>query len=48
MPNRISAFTNDVLQQMDATALAEAIATKKISAAEVIEASIGRAEKVNP
>ena len=32
---------------MDATALAEAIATKKISVAEVIEASINRAERVN-
>ena len=48
MGNRISAFTNDVLQQMDATDIAGAIAAKKISPAEVLEASINRAEKVNP
>jgi len=48
MGNKISAFTNDVLGQMDATAIAESIAAKRISQAEVIEAAINRAEKVNP
>ena len=48
MSTRVSAFTNDALGQMDATAVAEAIATKKVSRAEVLEAAITRAEKVNP
>lgn len=48
MKNTISAFTNDVMGNMDATAMAEAIASKKISVAEVIEAAIQRAEKANP
>ncbi len=47
MGNRISAFANDAIGQMDATAIAEAIVTKKVSVAEVIEAAINRAEKVN-
>jgi amidase len=47
MGNRVSAFTDDALGNMDATAIAEAIATKKISVAEAVEAAIARAEKVN-
>lgn len=47
MGKTISAFTDDALGQMDATAIAEAIAAKEISAEEVLEAAITRAEKVN-
>ncbi len=47
MGKRISAFTDDALGTMDATATAEAIAGKKISAEEILEAAIARAEKVN-
>lgn len=47
MGKRIHAFSNDVLGTMDATAIAEAITTKKISVAEVTEAAIARAELVN-
>ncbi|MGE0634942.1 MAG: amidase [Bacteroidia bacterium] len=47
MEKRVNAFTNDALGNMDATAIAEAIATKKISVAEAVEAAITRAEKVN-
>ena len=47
MGKLISAFTQDALGNMDAVATAEAIAAKKISVAEVTEAAIARAEKVN-
>ena len=48
MEKKISAFCDDALGKMDATALAEAIAQKKVSVQEVTEAAIARAEKVNP
>ena len=44
---KISAFTDDALGTMDAVAVAEAIASGKISAQEAAEAAIARAEKVN-
>jgi hypothetical protein len=44
---KISAFTDDALGTMDAVAVAEAIASGKISAQEATEAAIARAEKVN-
>ena len=47
MGKKISAFTDDALGKMDATAIAEAIATKTISVEEAVEAAIARAEKVN-
>ncbi|MCW5906629.1 MAG: amidase [Chitinophagales bacterium] len=47
MGKRISAFTDDALGKMDAVALAEAIARGNVSVAEVTEAAIARAEKVN-
>ncbi len=43
----VSAFTNDALGKLDAVGVAEAIATKKVSVAEVTEAAIARAEKAN-
>lgn len=48
MGERINAFANDALGNMDATAIAEAIAKKTVSVAEVLEAAIARAETVNP
>lgn len=48
MSKIISAYTDDALGMMDATAVAEAIAKKEISAKEAVEAAIERAEKVNP
>ncbi len=48
MEKKISAFTDDALGTMDATAVAEAIASKKVSVKEITEAAITRAEKVNP
>ena len=47
MGKRISAFTNDALGNMDAVAVAEAIAKKQVSVQEVTEAAIARAEKAN-
>lgn len=47
MGKLVSAFSNDALGNMDAVAVAEAIATKKISVQEATEAAIDRAEKVN-
>lgn len=47
MGKTVSAFANDALGKMDAVALAEAIAKKQVSVAEVTEAAITRAEKVN-
>ncbi len=48
MSNSMHAFSDDVMGTMDATSLAEAIQNKKISVKEITEASIARAEKVNP
>ncbi|MCB0508986.1 MAG: amidase [Bacteroidetes bacterium] len=48
MENKVSAFCDDALGKMDATALAAAIAEKKVSVQEVTEAAIARVEKVNP
>ena len=48
MAKKINAFADDALGTMDAVALAEAIATKKISTQEATEAAINRAEQVNP
>jgi len=47
MGNKVSAFADDALGRMDATGVAEAIASKKISVSEAIEAAINRAEKAN-
>jgi amidase len=47
MGNKISAYSDDALGRLDATGVAEAIAAKRVSVAEVIEAAIIRAEKVN-
>ncbi len=47
MGKHVSAFTNDALGNMDAVAIAEAIAKKEISVAEATEAAIARAEKAN-
>jgi amidase len=47
MGKKINAFTNDALGNMDAVAIAAAIANKSVSVAEVTEAAIARAEKVN-
>jgi len=44
---KISAFTNDALGNLDATAVAEAIAKKQVSVQEVTEAAIARAEQAN-
>lgn len=48
MNPKISAFCNDALGHMDATATAQAIASGKVSVQEVTEAAIKRAEAVNP
>ena len=48
MGKKINAFCDDALGTMDATALADAIANKKVSVKEVTEDAITRAEKVNP
>lgn len=45
---RLHAFTDDALGQRDAVGIAEAIAKKEVSVAEVTEAAIARAERVNP
>lgn len=47
MSTRIHAFTDDVLADHDATALAQLIQRKELSSAEVVEAAIRRAEQVN-
>ena len=44
----VSSMTNDAMGDCDATALAKRIADKEVSAAEVLEAAIARAELVNP
>jgi len=43
-----SAFDDDALGELDATAVAEAIRTGRVSRAEVVEAAIARTQKVNP
>lgn len=45
---QVSAFGNDVLGTHDAVGIAELVKAKQISAAEVINAAIERAEKANP
>lgn len=45
---RIHAFTDDVLADHDAVAVAELIRSGRISAREVAEAAVARVEKVNP
>ncbi len=47
MGKLINAFTDDALGTMDAVAVAEAIAKKKVTVQEVTEAAIARAEKAN-
>lgn len=47
-PNRIHAFCDDALGNLDAVGVAESIRSGDISAQEAIEAAIARAEKVNP
>ena len=47
MNKRINAFTDDALGNLDAVAVAAAIKNKTVSVAEVTEAAIARAEKVN-
>lgn len=48
IPKRVHAFTNDVLGELDAVALAELIRTKQLHPREVVAASIERAKTVNP
>lgn len=48
MSKIISAFTDDALGNLDATALAEAIKRGEIHPREALESAISRAEKVNP
>lgn len=48
MKNRVNAFAEDALGNLDATGVAEAIAKKEISVQEAIEAAIQRSEKVDP
>jgi amidase len=45
---RVHAFGDDALGDHDAIALAEAIRTGRVGAAEVVEAAIARTESVNP
>lgn len=45
---RISAFGDDALGDLDATGLVDALRAGTVSKAELIEASIARVEKVNP
>lgn len=44
----VNSMTNDAMGDCDATGLAKRIADKDVSAAEVLEAAIARAELVNP
>ena len=46
-PKQIHAFTDDALGDMDATALADAIDSGRVSATEAVEAALARAEKVD-
>jgi len=45
---KIHSFTNDIMGDLDATALAELIKSKSVSAEEIVQASINRAKAVNP
>lgn len=45
---RVHSFTDDILGDLDAVAIAELIRKKEVSALEVTEATISRAERVNP
>jgi amidase len=45
---RVHAFREDALGDLDAVAVAEAVRTGQLSAAEVVEAAIARTEAVNP
>ncbi|WP_269086270.1 amidase family protein, partial [Mycobacteroides abscessus] len=45
---RIHAFTEDALGDLDATGVAERIASGEVTAAECAEAAIVRLERVNP
>ena len=45
---KIHSFTNDVLGDLDATAIAQLIKNKELKPEEVVEASIARARAVNP
>lgn len=47
-PNKAHAFTNDILGELDAVALAELLRKKTISQQEVISATIKRANKIDP
>lgn len=44
----VHAFSNDILADHDATALADLIRRKEVSASEVTEAALARAQKINP
>lgn len=44
----VNAYTDDALGDSDAVALVDALRTGKVSAAELVDAAIARAEKVNP
>lgn len=48
MNKRIHSFTDDLLSDHDAVALAALIKSKKISSKEVVQTSIDRANRVNP
>mgnify|MGYP002633429918 CR=1 FL=1 len=45
---KIHGFTNDVIGDLDATALAALIKNKSVTAEEVVQASINRAKAINP
>ena len=45
---KVHSYTNDVLGDLDATALAELIRSKAVSAEEIVQASINRAKIINP
>ncbi|MCW1958078.1 MAG: amidase [Mycobacterium sp.] len=44
----VNAFGDDALGDLDAVAMVDAMRTGRVSAAELVEAAIGRTEKVNP
>src|SRR5919106_2788849 len=46
--NRIHAFGDDALGDLDAVGLVEALQSGKVSAAELVDAAIARTEAVNP
>lgn len=48
MSKKVHAFSNDALGHLDAVGIAEALSKKEISALEVTEAAIQRAEKIDP